>query len=652
MNKYFIREAIQDDLEFIEELENSCFPASRRSTRRSLKQSIESESQVVWIIQDSSLRFCPVGSASVICYKHSLRIYSIAVAAQHRGRGIGEFLLNYIVDFAASMGFEKITLEADSASQNLVDWYRKFSFEIKALLNDYYGPGEHAYRMEKPLEYPSGSFCDSGNVIVVDDSALKSFCIEGIETVPASEYLSKDRFKNSDRCRVLNLCGSYRTHSLGYYVSLLAAARNHKIVPSVMTLKDISSIPIAQSVLEDERDFFARQLEKVKSNRIEVTVILGKSIQRRNSEIAKKLFSLFEIPFFRITFAKHKEWRIEKIKILSFDDLQREIPELLDAAVINFFQKKRYSRTRLKNYKYDLAILVNPDEKTPPSCPQALKRFKMAAAEVGFYAEFVTKSDYRRICEFDALFIRETTSIENHTYQFARNAYTEGLIVIDDPWSIMRCANKIYLYERLNKANIRQPKSWLIAKNKLNGSFFNQLKFPLVLKLPESSFSLGVYLVKDEKELEFRLEKMLKKNDLVIAQEFLTSDFDWRIGILGNSPLFACKYFMAHGHWQIYNWQNDDSSDFTGLSECVPFDNVPAGVLKTALRAASLIGDGLYGVDVKEIKGLPYVIEINDNPNIDHNIEDQLLKDGLYVKIMKSFYDRIEKERNETRYLI
>ena len=29
------------------------------------------------------------------------------------------------------------------------------------------------------------------------------------------------------------------------------------------------------------------------------------------------------------------------------------------------------------------------------------------------------------------------------------------------------------------------------------------------------------------------------------AQEYLATDFDWRVGVLDRRPLFACKYFMA-----------------------------------------------------------------------------------------------------------
>jgi glutathione synthase/RimK-type ligase-like ATP-grasp enzyme len=74
---------------------------------------------------------------------------------------------------------------------------------------------------------------------------------------------------------------------------------------------------------------------------------------------------------------------------------------------------------------------------------------------------------------------------------------------------------------------------------------------------------------------------------------------------------------------------------------------VPAHILKVAQKAARLIGDGLYGVDLKEIDGDVFVIEVNDNPNIDSGIEDEYLKDGLYVAIMKELLRRIElkKER-------
>ena len=65
-------------------------------------------------------------------------------------------------------------------------------------------------------------------------------------------------------------------------------------------------------------------------------------------------------------------------------------------------------------------------------------------------------------------------------------------------------------------------------------------------------------------------------------------------------------------------------------------------VVKTALKAANLIGDGLYGVDLKMIGDKVYVIEVNDNPNVEHGVEDLVLKDAIYDRIMLSFLRRLE----------
>jgi len=97
---------------------------------------------------------------------------------------------------------------------------------------------------------------------------------------------------------------------------------------------------------------------------------------------------------------------------------------------------------------------------------------------------------------------------------------------------------------------------------------------------------------------------------------------------------------MARGHWQICNWSGSQNSRF-GKSECLRIEDAPPNVIQTALKAANLIGDGLYGVDLKEVDGRVVVIEINDNPSIDAGVEDVVLKDELYSIIIRSIIDRI-----------
>jgi glutathione synthase/RimK-type ligase-like ATP-grasp enzyme len=50
-------------------------------------------------------------------------------------------------------------------------------------------------------------------------------------------------------------------------------------------------------------------------------------------------------------------------------------------------------------------------------------------------------------------------------------------------------------------------------------------------------------------------------------------------------------------------------------------------------------------VDLKQMGGKVYVIEVNDNPNIESGVEDQILKEEMYLRIMRVFLRRIEQRK-------
>ena len=64
------------------------------------------------------------------------------------------------------------------------------------------------------------------------------------------------------------------------------------------------------------------------------------------------------------------------------------------------------------------------------------------------------------------MWIRENTNIDHHTFRFAKRAEQEGLPVIDDPNSIIRCTNKVYLAELLHGNGVPTPKTVIISSVK------------------------------------------------------------------------------------------------------------------------------------------------------------------------------------------
>jgi glutathione synthase/RimK-type ligase-like ATP-grasp enzyme len=199
----------------------------------------------------------------------------------------------------------------------------------------------------------------------------------------------------------------------------------------------------------------------------------------------------------------------------------------------------------------------------------------------------------------------------------------------------------------MNQHHIPIPQTKIITKNNLNLNTFKNIEYPIIIKEPDSAFSKGVYKADNYKELSEKAKQLLKKSEMIIAQEFCKSEFDWRIGVLNNKAIFACKYFMATGDFKIISYDND--LEIEGEHETIPLNTVPKEVLMLSEQATSLIGDGLYGVDIKEFNNDYKIIEINDNPNIDYEVEDSILGYDLYKIIMKDLYRRIELERHQAK---
>jgi len=172
---------------------------------------------------------------------------------------------------------------------------------------------------------------------------------------------------------------------------------------------------------------------------------------------------------------------------------------------------------------------------------------------MGVEVEPIGKRDLARLANYDALFIRETTAISNHTYRFARRAEQEGMPVIDDSLSMIRCTNKVYLNEQLAAHQVPMPPTVMIGGPEDLDAAVEQLGFPIVLKIPDSAFSRGVEKVEDRPQLEALVKSWLEDSDLLIAQKFMPTAYDWRVGVLGGKPLFVVQYVMAKKHWQIIN---------------------------------------------------------------------------------------------------
>mgnify|MGYP001822800094 CR=1 FL=1 len=483
----------------------------------------------------------------------------------------------------------------------------------------------------------------SQTLVVVDDLEDWAPFYPSEQVMSFEAYLDSGQVQAVGRTRVINLCNSYRYLSDGYYCSLLAEARGHHVIPSLQVLNDLGKRALYELQLGEiaaslERSFAAH----APSEQLLVRSYFGTTPEPVYRDLVRRLFELFPCPVLEIRLSHRGRWKIVSLNAVSpsrlDDEAQTEFADALDRFSRQIWRGARKRR----RYRYEMAMLVDPEEALPPSNRGALKSFIRAGRAVGIDVQLITRRDYPRLPEFDALFIRETTAIDHHTYRFARKAEAEGMVVIDDPESILRCTNKVYLADLFRVQNVQAPRTRLLHRGSAErvDRLEKALGYPMVIKIPDGSFSRGIVKVHDRKELQSSLKQLFRKSALLLAQEFFYTDFDWRIGILNNRPLYACRYYMVKNHWQIYRHgkQRVASGDFDTL----PTFEVPREVLQSAQAATRPIGCGLYGVDVKERDGMGYVVEVNDNPNMDRGIEDRYLGDELYRLVMAEFLRRIE----------
>ena len=486
-------------------------------------------------------------------------------------------------------------------------------------------------------------------LIVVNDPKQWPFEIPEVQVVDARSYLTRPQYSEMRSAKVFNLCRSYRYQTIGYYVSLLAEARGHKPQPSVSTLQDLKSQVMMRMVTAELDDLIQKSLSRIQSDKFTLSIYFGQNMAKRYSRLALQLFNIFQSPLMRAQFGRDKEqhWQLRSVSTIAANGIPASHRDFVAAIAARHFAGRGSRVKRRSPPRFDLAILRNANEAQPPSNEKALEKFIKIAESMDIAAELIDRDDYGRIAEFDGLFIRETTAVNHHTFRFAQRAASEGLVVIDDPISILRTTNKVYLAELLQRHKVPVPRTLVVHRDNVH-HVIPELGLPVVLKKPDSAFSAGVTKAETEEELCEQIDKLLTESELVVAQEFLPTTFDWRIGVLDERPLYACKYHMAKNHWQIIRQTEHGKHDY-GRVETMPVELAPRAAVKVALDAANLIGDGLYGVDVKQSGKKFYVIEVNDNPNIEAGEEDRILRDELYRRILQVFLQRMEKKRQGTR---
>jgi glutathione synthase/RimK-type ligase-like ATP-grasp enzyme len=273
---------------------------------------------------------------------------------------------------------------------------------------------------------------------------------------------------------------------------------------------------------------------------------------------------------------------------------------------------------------------------------KALQNFKQVATGLGHEFDFVFRENVSAISKYDAVFIRATTDPLSTAYVVSRTASELGLRVVDDPKSIQICGNKIHQYALFEKCGIPHIPTLFINKEEFHHKqilgIFREFGKPVVVKAPYTSFSRYVEKVACETSFREVALRFFRKSDVLTVQKFMPTAFDWRVGVLNNEVLYVCKYMIPKGRWKHGAKLRGKPTVIWGRTFSMKRENAPVKLKEIALKACGVIGNGLYGVDIKEANGGYVVVEVNDNPSIYAGYEDLRNKD-VYGKIIAYLVD-------------
>ena len=255
----------------------------------------------------------------------------------------------------------------------------------------------------------------TGWVILVDQARDFPNAETPHKVITTSDYLARPKlFAGPGRAKIINLSRSYNYQSKGYYASLLAEARGHRIIPTVETMLELREHKLYEQSLPDLEEALNVAAQRARANEdatFDLLFCFGLSQDPRFEAFGRLLFDWYRCPALEVTITPGKRWKIDRLRARPLGKLGPEEAAFFRAALQQHTERDWRNPRARAVAKYSLAVLHDPQEKLPPSSVETIRYFQKFAERHSVDVEVLSKRQLAELAEFDGLFIRATTSI-------------------------------------------------------------------------------------------------------------------------------------------------------------------------------------------------------------------------------------------------
>jgi len=148
-----LRSYLPSDFETLYRIDQACFPRGISYGRFEMKVYLRTRGSYCLLAESGGH---VAGFILAELAPDQGHIITLDVLEDHRRQGIGTLLLSAADEEMISRGGQSMVLETATSNQAAIALWKKHGYHELGILEDYYGPGQNAFRMGKQLAATSG----------------------------------------------------------------------------------------------------------------------------------------------------------------------------------------------------------------------------------------------------------------------------------------------------------------------------------------------------------------------------------------------------------------------------------------------------------------------------------------------------------------
>lgn len=211
---------------------------------------------------------------------------------------------------------------------------------------------------------------------------------------------------------------------------------------------------------------------------------------------------------------------------------------------------------------------------------------------------------------YDAVIPRIGASITFYGTAVVRQFEMMGTFCVNESVAISRSRDKLRSLQLLSRKDVGLPRTGFANKpDNIKDLIKNVGGAPVVIKLLEGTQGIGVVLADTNKAAEAIVEAFMGLKANILVQEFVkeAGGADIRCFVVGSKVVAAMKRQGAEGEFRS-NLHRGGSAKLIRLSR---------EERATAIKAASVMGLNVCGVDILQSANGPVVMEVNSSPGLE-----------------------------------